>query len=58
MARMKRDGSRRLRGPLPNDALEREFLAREGAPLRQPDRFRPLPELFAYHRQHVFQARS
>ena len=50
--------SRRLRDYVPNDALEREFLAREGCPLRSPNRFRPPPELFAYHRDHVFVGRG
>ena len=40
---------------LPNDALESEFIRREGQPLAQPDRFAPEPGFMAHHRSVIFQ---
>lgn len=41
---------------LPNEALEMEFVQREGQPLRLPDRFAPDPEFIAHHRSQIFHA--
>jgi len=47
--------SRKLKSHLPNDALETEFVRREGLPLLCPDRFRPDSEFMAHHRNRIFQ---
>ena len=44
-----------LRRSLPNDALESEFVRREGLPLSDPDRFAPEPNFIAHHRMAIFQ---
>ena len=44
----------RLREYLPNEAVEREFLSREGAAMRAAERFRPPARMMAWHREHVF----
>jgi len=46
--------SRRLREYLPNEAVEREFLSREGDAMRAAERFRPPARRMAWHREHVF----
>lgn len=40
---------------LPNEALESEFVRREGQPLAHPDRFAPEPQFIAHHRSVIFQ---
>ena len=42
--------SRRLKDHLPNEALETEFVRREGQPLLCPDRFAPDSAFMAHHR--------
>ena len=44
-----------LRQFLPNEALESEFIHREGQPLAHPDRFAPEPQFIAHHRSVIFQ---
>lgn len=39
---------------LPNDALERQFLPLDGAPIRMPERFVPEESFLAYHRENLF----
>ena len=46
-----------IRRYLPNEALEIEFIHREGHSLRLPDRFAPNPEFIAYHRSDIFRSR-
>jgi len=46
--------SPRLRSFLPNNALESEFVAREGTPLRMPERFPPDPKFLEHHRRNIF----
>lgn len=43
-----------LRAYVPNDALEREFLSRQGTELRLPDRFRPARDALSFHRERIF----
>jgi putative restriction endonuclease len=43
-----------LKRYLPNQAIESEFMRREGQPLVCPERFFPQPDFFAYHRSRVF----
>ena len=43
-----------LRSYLPNEALESEFVRREGRTLALPDRFEPAPQFIAYHRSVIF----
>lgn len=43
-----------LKRYLPNDAIESEFVAREGQALVRPERFSPDPNFFAYHRRRIF----
>jgi hypothetical protein len=38
---------------LPNDAIESEFMRREGQALVRPERFAPEQEFFAYHRRRI-----
>jgi len=38
----------------PNDAIELEFMRREGQPLACAERFSPDPDFFAYHRNRIF----
>ena len=45
-----------LREHLPNDAIQTEFVAREGRPIRCPDRFMPDSEFLTYHRERLFRA--
>ena len=45
-----------LKRYLPNDAIESEFLRREGQPLVCPERFAPDPCFFSYHRQRIFRS--
>lgn len=40
---------------LPNEALESEFVRREGQTLADPDRFSPEPQFIAHHRSRIFQ---
>jgi len=44
-----------LRRYLPNEALESEFVRREGQPFARPDRFVPEPQFIAHHRTVIFQ---
>jgi putative restriction endonuclease len=39
---------------LPNEALERQFLALDGAPIRMPSRFAPEEGFLTYHRENLF----
>lgn len=39
---------------LPNEALSREFVSMEGAPLRMPEKFQPGEQFLEYHREHIF----
>src|ERR1700733_765459 len=39
---------------LPNEALESEFMRRQGQRLVCPERFLPHPDFFAYHRPRIF----
>lgn len=48
--------SRRLREYLPNEAVEREFMSREGEAMRAPERFQPPARMMAWHREHVLQS--
>ena len=43
-----------LRINLPNEALESEFVRREGQPFVRPDRFTPEPRFIAHHRAVIF----
>ena len=43
-----------LRRYLPNEALESEFVRREGQPFVRPDRFVPEPQFIAHHRMSIF----
>ena len=43
-----------LEGFLPDDVVEREFVARKGLPLRPPDRFEPNKRFLAWHRRNKF----
>jgi putative restriction endonuclease len=43
-----------LKGALPNEAIDREFVYREGVSLRLPERFAPSEEFLAYHRENIF----
>jgi putative restriction endonuclease len=43
-----------VRRHLPNEAIESEFLRREGWAIVCPHRFKPDPDFIAYHRVHVF----
>jgi len=43
-----------LKGALPNEAIDREFVYREGVSLRLPERFAPSEEFLAYHREKIF----
>ena len=42
---------------LPNEALESEFVRREGQKLAHPDRFPPEPQFIAHHRSQIFPGR-
>jgi hypothetical protein len=42
---------------LPNEALESEFVRREGQPLAHPDRFAPEPQFVAHHRSVIFRGK-
>lgn len=44
-----------LKRHVSNDAIRFDFAAREGQPLRPPDRFCPHPDYLKYHRDHLFQ---
>lgn len=47
--------SPRLKGYFPQPALEQNFLAYEGTPIRSPEMFtEPSPEFLAYHRSVIF----
>jgi hypothetical protein len=48
--------SKRLRDYLPDEAVERHFVAYEGQPLRLPEKFQPDDSFLAAHRQTVFVA--
>lgn len=39
---------------LPNEAIESEFVRREGRPLIHPERFSPDEDFLAYHRRRIF----
>jgi putative restriction endonuclease len=43
-----------LRQYLPNEALESEFVRREGQRLSRPERFAPEPQFIAHHRSSIF----
>ena len=43
-----------LKRYLPNDAIESEFMHREGQSLLSPERFPPDPYFVAYHRSRIF----
>lgn len=47
--------SAELKRYLPNDAIRLESAAREGQPLRCPDRFPPDADYLKYHRERIFQ---
>jgi predicted restriction endonuclease len=49
--------SRDLRRYLPNQAIQSEFVHREGQRLTCPDRFLPDAAFLAYHRDHLFRKR-
>ena len=40
---------------LPNEALERQFLPLDGAPIRMPERFAPEERFLSYHRENLFE---
>ena len=42
---------------LPNEALESEFVRREGQRAAIPERFAPEPSFIAHHRSHIFRVR-
>ncbi len=42
---------------LPNEALESEFVRREGETLTHPDRFAPEPQFIAHHRSRIFRVK-
>lgn len=46
--------SQSLRRYLPDDSLERNFVAFEGHPIRLPEKFSPNPEFLRHHREQVF----
>lgn len=46
--------SKTIREYLPNGALEAEFIAYEGHPIRMPEKFRPEPSHLANHRENKF----
>jgi putative restriction endonuclease len=46
--------SKYLQEFLPNDALQREFVAFEGMPIRLPEKFLPNPEFLRFHRESWF----
>ncbi len=46
-----------LREYLPNEALESEFVRREGQMLAHPDRFAPDPQFIAHHRSQIFRGK-
>jgi len=46
-----------IRAYLPNEALESEFVRREGRTLTNPDRFAPEPHFIAHHRSQIFRGR-
>ena len=46
-----------LRSYLPNEALESEFVRREGQTLALPDRFAPAPQFIEYHRSAIFRGK-
>jgi hypothetical protein len=46
--------SSKVRAYLPNDAVERQFMSIEGAPLRMPERYPPDVTFIEYHRENVF----
>jgi putative restriction endonuclease len=45
-----------LKRHLPNQAIESEFIRREGQRLTCPDRFLPDTDFLAYHRDHMFRS--
>jgi putative restriction endonuclease len=45
-----------LRRYCPNDAIESEFMRREGQPLTCPERFSPDTDFLAYHRSRIFRS--
>jgi putative restriction endonuclease len=46
--------SRRLVAHLPDDVIDKMFMAYRGHPIRLPEKFRPQEEFLAYHREAVF----
>jgi putative restriction endonuclease len=48
--------SSELRGHLPSEAIEREFLPMEGNELRLPERFAPDGTFLDYHRRKIFRS--
>ncbi len=47
--------SKRLKKHLPSPALEQNFVAYEGKPIRKPEQLsEPLPEFLEYHRENIF----
>jgi len=46
-----------IRRYLPNEALESEFVSRDGQTLAHPDRFAPEPRFIAHHRSHIFRVK-
>jgi predicted restriction endonuclease len=46
--------SRRLEAHLPDDVIDKMFVAYRGRPIRLPEKFRPQEEFLAYHREAVF----
>jgi putative restriction endonuclease len=45
-----------LKRHLPNEAVESEFVRREGQPLRCPDRFLPEADFLGHHRDRIFRS--
>jgi hypothetical protein len=46
--------SRRLEAHLPDDVIDKMFVAYRGSPIRLPEKFRPQEGFLAYHREAVF----
>jgi hypothetical protein len=46
--------SRRLEAHLPDEVIEKMFVAYRGSPIRQAEKFPPKEECLAYHREAVF----
>ena len=46
--------SQRLEAHLPDDVIDKMFVAYQGIPIGLPEKFRPQEEFLAYHREAVF----